>query len=639
MAKGRLTTKITAGDIKRRHPRYLTCETDKQYAQLANDIYDLINNELGFMEQAEIRNTCINLALYFEDLHSDTHQFETFTRLYKRMFGMYVPFYQSVDGNSPDAELDAMKFILWHSIVAERGSRILNPTNDGLASMSANLLKLWKEKKSRIEPNEELADYLYAEDTQEDVNQVKTVLVWLSLRSPLGRWFNNPDVKNDAARLKDLLPNLDKDTLEYANECHYVFKTLTWPLSLTPQRIYAEMVRLDMDDPDDPMAAAIEGIRCKPFGIYKILDSNGKSMKLQDFLGETFHVNLGGFFGNVSKLPRHHTHIEGSFITMGEQWEVNGPSMWLNPSQKLYDKYVLEEREKHRWANDFSGQYDWYINAHGGERLYFFPNVTAYGKWLETDLSLNMKDFPLPLEKDYPVASFFEDNGQMTLCGQANCIKHPDNPYYDPIEAKEHTLSFLCDEGTASPGMLLYMIQHEWLPDALFNDVRGWEHGRQLAQDNMEFVCRCMRRDIISNQVFHQRIPRADSEEPDVSDRYNDKVGFEKFVELIAAEKSIRSKANKEWRVVRANRTTTVIRDVTKRQNFNIPTHDLYEAHLNLSENEIQVSALVPYVGRQNASAASALLYNIVGRGQSMNQFRKFAQQLFEKMREHEYTK
>ena len=111
-------------------------------------------------------------------------------------------------------------------------------------------------------------------------------------------------------------------------------------------------------------------------------------------------------------------------------------------------------------------------------------------------------------------------------------------------------------------------------------------------------------------------------------------MGFEKFVELIAAEKSIRSKANKEWRVVRANRTTTVIRDVTKRQNFNIPTHDLYEAHLNLSENEIQVSALVPYVGRQNAPAASALLYNIVGRGQSMNKFRKSAQLLFEKMRE-----
>ena len=119
-----------------------------------------------------------------------------------------------------------------------------------------------------------------------------------------------------------------------------------------------------------------------------------------------------------------------------------------------------------------------------------------------------------------------------------------------------------------------------------------------------------------------------------ISDRYKDKVGFEKFVELIAAEKSIRSKANKEWRVVRANRTTTVIRDVAKGLDFNISSHDLYEAHLNLGENEIQVSTLVPYVGRHNAPAASALLYNIVGRGQSMNRFRKFAQQLFEKMRE-----
>lgn len=82
------------------------------------------------MEERQIRNTCINVALYFEDLHSGTHLFETFTRLYKRMFGMYVPFFQSVDANSPDAELDAMKFMLWHSIVAERGSRVLNPTND-----------------------------------------------------------------------------------------------------------------------------------------------------------------------------------------------------------------------------------------------------------------------------------------------------------------------------------------------------------------------------------------------------------------------------------------------------------------------------------------------------------------------------
>ena len=29
---------IMASDIKRRHPRYLTCQTDKAYANLANSI-------------------------------------------------------------------------------------------------------------------------------------------------------------------------------------------------------------------------------------------------------------------------------------------------------------------------------------------------------------------------------------------------------------------------------------------------------------------------------------------------------------------------------------------------------------------------------------------------------------------------
>ena len=75
------TNKINAGDIKRRHPRFLTCETDKQYAQLANDIYDLIHPKLGFAEDRQIRNASISMALYFEDLHSGTHVFETFNKL------------------------------------------------------------------------------------------------------------------------------------------------------------------------------------------------------------------------------------------------------------------------------------------------------------------------------------------------------------------------------------------------------------------------------------------------------------------------------------------------------------------------------------------------------------------------------
>lgn len=82
--------------------------------------------------------------------------------------------------------------------------------------------------------------------------------------------------------------------------------------------------------------------------------------------------------------------------------------------------------------------------------------------------------------------------------------------------------------------------------------------------------------------------------------------------------------------MVQANATTTVIRDVTRRQNHHVPTRKLYEAHLALDAKEIQVATLVPFVGREHAPAASALLYNIVGLGMPRNSLRKFVRDAME---------
>ena len=163
-----------------------------------------------------------------------------------------------------------------------------------------------------MQPNEELADYLYSEETQESAYEVKMVLIWLSLNSFLGRWYSNPNPKYDEAGLGKLFNQTgqgDKDTLEYANECHIVFNIQTWPLSLTPQQIYAEMIRIDMDDPDDEIADSIEKIENKPYEMFQIVGSDNMGIKLKDFLGNTFKVEYGDFVGDVRKLAKKHTHI------------------------------------------------------------------------------------------------------------------------------------------------------------------------------------------------------------------------------------------------------------------------------------------------------------------------------------------
>ena len=624
MAKRISINTITAGDIKRRHPRYLTCDTDRQYAQLANDIYDMAHDRLTFMEDREIRNACISLALYFEDMRSETHVFETFTRLYHQMFGLYVPFYYSADASDPSAPLDAMRFMLWHSIVAERDGRIVNPTNDGLGLIAEDLLALWNERKASLPPNEDLADYLYAEETQEEVNEVKTVLIWLSQRCFLGRWFTNSDMSSDPKGLKAYFPKLDKDTLTYANECLTVFEEQAWPLSIDPRRVYAEMIRIDMGDPDDKLAKAIEHVQFKPSGIYQVVGYDGKSVKFQDFLGDVVSVSASDFFGDVRKLARQNKHLVGSFIAMNGQWTVNGPSLWLSADKKHYNDYLEEERLHHHLMNDFRGQYDEFISRHGGRRLYFFRNVKEMTQWMEDSLGMDFSKIDIHTNAaDQPQAVFFEDNGQSTISPQAKCIKHPNNPYYDPAYAAENALTPLVHDGSCSPGLLGYLLEHDLLPDAQLNDMRGPEHGRLLLQENIEFVARCMRRDIVSDRVFHQRTTMPIENNGLDYTLYGQKLPYGKFVELIAEEKDFYSKARKEWRMVRVNKTTTVIRDVGKRQDFAIPTRDLYEAHLHLEEYEIQISTVAPFVGRQNASAASALLYNIVGRGHMFSYLRK----------------
>ena len=620
---------ITAGDIKRRHPRYMTCDTDRAYAKLANDIYELIHEGFGFMQERQFRNACISMALFFEDMRSGLHLFEAFTRMYQKMYGCYLPFYATTGADAPDAMLDSMRFMLWHSCVAEREGAVINPTNDGLKAYAAKLLNLWNERKTTLPPNDELADYLYAEETQTDADQVKTVLVWLSRYCPFGRWFTNPSEAELMAEYKLLLNGTDKDTLAYAADCYTLFEHRTWPLSVTPQHVYAEMIRIDMDDPDDELAEAIEQVEGKPFAIYEVLGCEKQNARLKDFLGNVISVSKNDFFGSVEKLARQNTHLAGAFICLDGVWHLNGPCLWSKPVKKEIDMRLDGLRFKHHLMHDYAGQYDDFIRRHGGERLYFFQNAKEYKQWLRNELGLSHGEVPIAVEyDDKPMAVFFEDNGQMTNCFETACIKHPANPCYNTVDAGEDSMAFFASR-LCSPGMLLYLTEHDLLPDIMLNDMRGREHGRLLLQDNIDFMARCMRRDIESETVVRPRIFHAEENDaaPGLGD---DKVTFETFVRLVAEEKSIRSKANKEWRVMRANATTTVIRDVDRRRDYSMPTRKLYEAHLALTGKQIQVAALVPFVGKDCAPAASALLYNIVGQGQWRNDLRKFVNDAME---------
>ena len=149
-------------------------------------------------------------------------------------------------------------------------------------------------------------------------------------------------------------------------------------------------------------------------------------------------------------------------------------------TKKQQDTYLEKQRQEYSFLHDYVGQYDSFIAKHGGERLFFFRDAESCMQWMEKELGTER--FELPVSEDYltrPLASFFEHDGRICQCFDAKAIKHPANPYYDKAFAEEHGIAFVGGD-TCSKGMLLHLMKHDLLPDALFNDFRGREHGRLL---------------------------------------------------------------------------------------------------------------------------------------------------------------
>ena len=324
-----MKSKIPVSEITKRHPDMLYCLTDREYANLANEICDVLGSRLGFMDDKGLRNACVSLALYFEDIHSGTHQFDVFTRLYGKMYGMYLPFYDSKDASSPNADIDAMKFVLWLSIVAERGGSILNPTNAAIADMAEDLLNYWNRRKHTISPNDELADHIFSEETQENPYFIRSVMVWLQNRSYLGRWYSNAVMEADHYGVKNLFLRVNQQQIRELTEDNSVFEYRSWPLSIPATKAYAEMIRIDMDDPEDEVAAEIEKMEYAKLGIYKISGIDNENIIVEDFRKRRYNVLLDSFGEDIRRDAKICTHIFGSFFSFRGEWFTNGHSLFL----------------------------------------------------------------------------------------------------------------------------------------------------------------------------------------------------------------------------------------------------------------------------------------------------------------------
>ena len=129
------------------------------------------------------------------------------------------------------------------------------------------------------------------------------------------------------------------------------------------------------------------------------------------------------------------------------------------------------------------------------EKIFFFETTDAYQRFLEEELKMQKgSKAPLP-EKTKNSILYIPSIEEGKLCTIMDCaeyIKHKDNPMYDREKAK--TNFFIANIDQVPGEFVRYIISNNLMPDFALNSNRGYARGRQLAQDNLDFMARTLRR-------------------------------------------------------------------------------------------------------------------------------------------------
>ena len=114
---------------------------------------------------------------------------------------------------------------------------------------------------------------------------------------------------------------------------------------------------------------------------------------------------------------------------------------------------------------------------------------------------------------------------------------------------------------------------------------------------------------------------------------------FDSFIQTIKTIKVYRSNANKEYKVVKVNKTTLVLRDQRTKTDFEVPAAQIFCAMHELGIENCTVPKMRQYVGTHAAPASAALIFWAFGRGRVHAQLKKFADLAFRIIREQQKRK
>ncbi len=470
-------------EIRNHHPFYKPYDTDEEYARFGTIILKVIRNcRIPDITDDQCMAMATVLTMYTEDVVADLGLWRGFTDKMKSIYGRYLPFYD-IDETTylrDEPNVEDVTYLLWYALYRTNSELVINPGIPVLRSLGEALYAYISERFESLPINEELKELLAKGDYTDDFYQQRDLLKWLLLDCYL---TGHPEVRVAVPQEGEAyarMMNMDLNGGFYTAECALPYTMWTGPLSVLPQEYLAMILRANGREAD---AQKVEQQQYRKMEIYHVEQAEKKvSMSFVSDDGTRLTVTDNGL--NSPEEDKYDSKSAvAMFVKYDGQWYINGNSMW-SPD----DMQTQEQPKKRRPKKKHLPHYEEMMEESKGVPFFYFDSVAACRKYIvermevaESTISIpaNVRDAVLFLPK--------EGTEYAVLHNMVRCFKDDRNPYYDEEFARKHALAAAFN----MPGEALrYVIAHKMLPDAAFNSTISFEQGRELLQDNFDYMAR-----------------------------------------------------------------------------------------------------------------------------------------------------
>jgi hypothetical protein len=139
--------------------------------------------------------------------------------------------------------------------------------------------------------------------------------------------------------------------------------------------------------------------------------------------------------------------------------------------------------------------YSSFIKATDGSVIKFFDSYESLNNFFIDSLGWERKEEHLPHLKgnDDFVLMVNNEKGMLVAKNINRCIAHPLNKSYDKNYAIKHAFELLTHRGCCPVDLLKYLIEGNYLPDAVFPNVHTKynKENIRLTSENADFIARC----------------------------------------------------------------------------------------------------------------------------------------------------